>query len=79
MPLVADETMAKKRTPKAEQPTPEWADGKPLIVQMRGSKEFKDWLAKLADHNRTSVTHVIEQALVSYGRSIGFKEDAPKR
>ncbi len=55
-----------------------WAK-KPLIVNLRGSEEFKAWLQGLAAFDRQSVSGLVERSLVAYGRAIGFSKEAPER
>jgi hypothetical protein len=65
--------MAKK---KETQPT----DGpRPNALVVRGSAEWREWLRKVAEHDRTSVAEAIDRAMVDYARKIGVKEGAPKR
>jgi hypothetical protein len=65
-------------TPKPTPGTEEWKK-KPLIVNLRGSEEFKEWIQGLAAFDRQSVSGVVERALVRYGRAIGFKTEPPER
>jgi hypothetical protein len=74
-------TVARKKTPKTPKPTPgpeEWTK-KPLILNLRGSEEFKTWIQGLATFDRQSVSGLVERALVHYGRAIGYKPEAPER
>lgn len=74
------EAVAKKRaTPPPTPKGPETWNKKPLIVNLRGSEEFKAWLQELAAFDRQSVSGLVERALVHYGREIGFKGEAPDR
>jgi hypothetical protein len=51
----------------------------PMIVQVRGSKEFKDWAEALAEFDSRSLASLVERSLKHYAQSIGFKKEAPKR
>lgn len=75
MAVLAERHMSKSK------PTPrdEWAKGKPLVIQVRGSEEFKAWAERLAKHSRMSVAQVVEQALIAYARNNDFKDVAPER
>ena len=78
--MVGVGTVAKKKpTPKAESSGPETWNKKPLIVNLRGSEEFKAWLQELASYDRQSVSGLVERALVHYGRAVGFDKPAPER
>jgi hypothetical protein len=51
----------------------------PMIVQVRGSQEFKTWTEELAEFDSRSLASLVERSLKHYALSIGFKKDAPKR
>lgn len=55
-----------------------WAK-KPIIMAMRGSQEYKAWLERLAEFDRSSVAEMTERAQARYAREIGFEEPPPKR
>lgn len=46
---------------------------------MRCSVEWREWLARLAEHDRTSMAEIVDRATLDYARKVGFKEGAPKR
>ena len=49
-------------------------------VMLRGRPEWKDWLARLAEFDRSpSMNELFDRAITAYAREIGFKEAAPKR
>jgi hypothetical protein len=52
---------------------------KPLILQMRGSEKWKDWVERAAKFNRTTVANMIDMALTKFVRDSGFKEEPPER
>jgi hypothetical protein len=68
--------MAKKRTEPNPVSPPEPAS---RVLSVRGSGGWHGWLARLADHDRSSLADLVDHALVSYAREIGFKELPPKR
>ena len=55
-----------------------WAK-KPIIMAMRGSAEYKAWLERLAEFDRSSVAEMTERSHARYAREIGFEEPPPKR
>lgn len=57
--------MARKKNPD------EW-QGKPLIIQLRGTVEFQEWAKALADYDRSTLADLVERSLVRYAREIGF-------
>ena len=64
--------MAKKRgKPGPSKP-------KQMVVGLRGSPEWKDWLDRFADHCRLNKVDVIDLALVDYAAKMGF-EPPPRR
>lgn len=70
--LATKATMARKKNPD------EWK-GKPLIIQLRGTLEFKEWAEGLAGYDRSSLADLVERALVRYARDIGYTTEAPPR
>jgi hypothetical protein len=52
---------------------------RPIALTIRGRAPWKDWVAKLAKHERISINELVDRALVKYGREIGFKENPPER
>jgi hypothetical protein len=67
--------MAKKRG----QAKPSAGSTRATTVAVRATTEWKEWLDRLAEHERLTVADVIDQALVKYARDKGFPEIAPKR
>lgn len=72
-------TAVAKKKSKAEAPPPEPTDPRPIVISIKGSAEFRDWLNELADHERVTSVAVIERALVEYAVNHGFTKPAPKR
>jgi len=66
--------MAKKKAPK---PSPK--DTRSIVLSLKGTVEFRDWLGRLADHCRTTSVNVMDLALVHYAKHVKFPEEAPKR
>jgi hypothetical protein len=52
---------------------------KPMIVQLRGSEEFKGWVEKIADLDRSSIAVIVEKALIQFAKTIGCNDPAPRR
>lgn len=52
---------------------------KPMILQLRGSQAFKDWIEEGAEFVGLSVTSIVVLALRHYAVSIGFNEPCPPR
>ena len=67
--------MAKKRRASEEAP----ADDRAIVVSMKGTKEFRDWLNELAEFERTTAVQILEKAVVTYAKQIGFSKPATKR
>lgn len=64
--------MAKKKTSKPD-------DGRrAMVVGMRGTDEWSDWLTRLAEHYRTTRVGVIDRALTELAQRGDF-ELPPKR
>jgi hypothetical protein len=54
-------------------------NAKPIIIQLRGSPEFKAWVEALAEFDATSVAELTERAYANYARQIGFTNPRPRR
>jgi hypothetical protein len=67
--------MAKKKTA----PALESADTRAIVVSMKGTVEFRDWLNELADFDRSTAVQVMEKGAVAYAKQVGFPKPAPKR
>lgn len=65
--------MAKKK------PTPDKWPSKPVVLQMRGSAEYKAWLDKLAEFDRSTIADLTDRALAKHAREIGFPDPPPRR
>lgn len=50
-----------------------------VIVNLRVSPEWREWIVGLAKLNRTSFAQLIDDAVVDYARSIGFDIEPPQR
>jgi uncharacterized protein (DUF1778 family) len=48
-----------------------------LVV--RGSAEWRDWIKRAAEYERTTVADFIDRAAADRARQNGFKEAPPKR
>lgn len=79
--LVLDDPMAKKRSPKtspAPEPEPKAAGQKPMIVQVRGSAEYKTWVEGIADKEDDTLAKLVDRALREFAKARGYP-DPPKR
>jgi len=56
------EVMAKKRT------APQPSAPKGTVFSIKGSPEWRDWMAMLADHARTDMAKLVDSLLVEYAR-----------
>jgi hypothetical protein len=77
MTLTTVDDVARAKPPAG--PDPEVPARKPMIVQVRGSEEYKAWAEKLARHDSLPLSAVVDRALRLYAKEIGFTEDPPKR
>ncbi len=46
---------------------------------VRGSEEWRAWVERLIDHDRTSWPDLVDRALAAYAKSVNFEEPPPKR
>jgi hypothetical protein len=80
--------MAKKRTKPAASPKtasaarsgpePKSGGALPNIISMRGSREWRAWLDRLAEACRATPSALIDRALAELARREGF-EEPPRR
>lgn len=74
--------MAKKKSvaPKARMSRPKGEDrNKPIIVTLRGTPEFKEFIERYAKRDRLSVADFVERAIVRYAKELGAEEEIPER
>lgn len=70
--------MAKKKA-AARPGRPAAADGpKKQILGIRGSEAYKGWLSRFAEHQRSDMVDLVDDALAAYAKTQGF-EAPPKR
>lgn len=50
-----------------------------LVMSMKGSSEFREWLNELAEFDRSSPCQIVEKGMILYAKQIGFNPSAPKR
>lgn len=73
---MAVDTVAKKKSTKPAKAEP--ADRKPMVVQMRGSEEWKAWVEGLAARDKFTIAKLIERAIEKHAKDTGYP-DAPRR
>ncbi len=66
--------MAKSRA----KPLPD-DDRRPTVLTVKGTPEWKEWLAKLAKHCRMKTAVVVDLALIDFAKKQGFDEPPPER
>lgn len=54
-------------------------DVRQTVISIKGTAEFRDWLARLADSERITVVQLLEKAVVEYAERKGYGEPAPRR
>ncbi len=74
---VVDPTMARKAKP-APGPAPK-PGRKPLLIQVRGNREWGEWAEKIARADSRPLSGVVEQALKMYARHVGVHDPMPER
>ena len=69
-----------KKPPKAPDPIPEpeSSNRKPMIVQLRGTAEYKAWAEAFADREGDTLAKLFDRAVRKLARDSGFR-DPPKR
>lgn len=81
MALVMVEDVAKKRSEPAPDPAPEPEEKsrKPMVLQVRGSVEFKRWYEEFARFDGLTPTALFDRAIRRYAKEVGFTKEAPAR
>ena len=64
---------------KAAGSAPQAGGRKPNGLVIRASNEWREWIRRAADHDRTTVADFLDRAAAIYARQLGFKEMPPKR
>jgi hypothetical protein len=49
------------------------------LPPVRGSKEWKAWVERLAEFDRASLPDLVDRALVAYAKQIKFRDAPPRR
>ena len=65
-----------KKRPQRSQPEP---DRKPMVVQIRGSAEYKAWAEKVAVFDGSTLAALYDRAVRQYAKTIGFPDGPPVR
>lgn len=68
--------MAKKSGKAKSSPGP---TTRRVVLQMKGTDEWKGWLERLASFLRTPTSTLVDHALVQYAKEKGFDEHPPQR
>jgi hypothetical protein len=69
-------TMPRKKPNEPAQPEP---TPRKVVLQMKGTDAWKEWLELLGKHLRTPTSTVVDHALVRYAKEMGFDREAPER
>jgi hypothetical protein len=73
--------MAKKKS-SSETNEAEMSAKKPkgfALPPVRGSEDWKGWVERLAEFDRSSLPDLLDRALVAYAKQIKFKDAPPRR
>ena len=54
------------------------APQKTAIAVLKGGPEFQSWFNRLRDHTRLPAAFLLDTALVTYARTIGFDQPPPR-
>lgn len=52
---------------------------RPNSLVLRGTVEWRDWIKRLAEFDRTNVAALLDRAAVDYAKARGFTELPPPR
>lgn len=59
--------------------SPDKWKSKPIVLQVRGTLDYKAWLERVAEVDGTTVAALADRAIRRYAREIGVLEPPPKR
>jgi hypothetical protein len=62
------------RRRKRQDPEP-----RPIVLMIRGRQGWKEWVRRVAEHDRASLNDLVDRAIARYAREIGFGETPPER
>jgi hypothetical protein len=62
------ESVGKKKAKAKSAP----AERKPMVLQMRGSEEWKAWAEGLADHERDTLAKLVERLFAQKAKEVGY-------
>ena len=54
------------------------SSGKVTVAVIKGTPEFQSWFNRFRDYTRLPAALLLDAALVSYAKSIGFEEPPPR-
>lgn len=57
---------------------PPASDREENAIIVKGRARWKNWVRRLAEHDRKSMSDLIDHALVRYARELGFEEAPPR-
>ena len=72
--LARVEAMPKRKAAKSDD-----GERKPMVVQVRGSQEYKEWAEGLAEFDGSTVAALYDRAVRQYAKAIGYDKQPPKR
>jgi hypothetical protein len=53
--------------------------GKAVVLTIKGTDEWREWLEGLSKHLRTPTSTIVDHALVRYAKESGYQAEAPER
>lgn len=60
-------------------PKPDPSKSRDTTTMVRSTGAWKRWAEELAEFDRSTVSDLVDHALVAYARQIGFTKVAPRR
>jgi hypothetical protein len=72
-------TMAKRTLKKNPAKTPAPPAPKAIVLTVKDSPQWRDWLNRGADFLRLSTATMVDLAVIEFLKRNGFKEPPPKR
>ncbi len=72
--------MSTRLLPMAKKPPGKKPDPKEVITWgLRMTREYQEWLNRLATHDRCTMAGLIDRAVANYAKQIGFNGQPPDR
>jgi hypothetical protein len=71
--------MTQRKPTKPKRPPEPEPGPRRIVLQLKGTDAWKEWLARLSKFLRTPTSTMVDHALLRYAKEQGFPEPPPER